>query len=165
MQDNITFLFNVETITAYNNIVELAELASRRPGCDGIVFGRVDFSGSLGLGRDGIESEQVTSVGEAIARLCKARGLQFVVGGAVSIDALSSLRRFKAIHLDRFETRKIVFQGAALGEASLPEALRQAVHFELLWLLNKREYYGLMHQEDQLRIEMLESRWKVLETN
>jgi len=164
-QDDVTFLFNVETITAYNNITELVDLASRRPGCDGVVFGRVDFSGSLSLGRDGIESEQVTTAGEAIARLCKARGIQFVVGGAVSSDALNSLRRFKAIQLDRFETRKVVFQGAALGEANLPEALRQAVHFELLWLLNKRDYYGLMHQEDQLRIEMLESRWKVLESN
>jgi hypothetical protein len=56
-----------------------------------------------------------------------------------------------------------VFSGAALESPNLAQALRQAVHFELLWLLNKREYYGLMHHEDQARIEMLESRWKVLE--
>lgn len=162
-QDDVTFLFNVETVTAYHNIEALVDVAAGQPGCDGVVFGRVDFSGSLGLGRDGIESERVTAAGEAVAGLCKARGLQFVVGGAVSSDALDNLRRFNAIHLDRFETRKVVFQGSALAAENLPEALRQAVHFELLWLLNKREYYGLMHQEDQARIEMLESRWNVLD--
>ena len=162
-QSDIAFLFNVETITAYNNIEEMAKIASQLQGCDGIVFGRVDFSGSLGLDRDAIESEQVTTAGEAISRICKDRNLQFVVGGAVSSDALVNLHRFKAIHLDRFETRKIVFQSSALEETNLPEALRQAVHFELLWLINKREYYGLMHREDQARIEMLESRWQVLD--
>jgi hypothetical protein len=161
--DDVTFLFNVETITAYNHIEALVDVAAGQPGCDGVVFGRVDFSGSLGLGRDGIESERVTAAGEAVAGLCKARGLQFVVGGAVSSDALDNLRRFNAVHLDRFETRKVVFQSSALAASNLPEALRQAVHFELLWLLNKREYYGLMHQEDQARIEMLESRWNVLD--
>ena len=91
------------------------------------------------------------------------RDLDFVVGGAVSIAALDNLQRVKSIHLDRFETRKIVFSSSALELPDLPRALRQAVHFELLWLLNKREYYGLMHREDQARIEMLENRWKILE--
>jgi len=162
-QDDISFLFNVETITAYNNIESMMAIAAQHRGCDGVVFGRVDFSGSLGLDRNAIESEQVTAAGEAISRLCKAQDLQFVVGGAVSSDALVNLRRFNAIHLDRFETRKIVFRSCALDSPNLPDALRQAVHFELLWLINKREYYGLMHREDQARIEMLESRWKVLE--
>ena len=88
--------------------------------------------------------------------------MDFVVGGAVSIDALSNLKRFSEVKLNRFETRKIVFDGAALNNPQLPLALRQAVHFELLWLINKREYYGVMHREDQTRINMLESRWKVL---
>jgi hypothetical protein len=105
----------------------------------------------------------VTAAVETASKACLKHGLQFVVGGAVSIDALHNLRKFKAIHLDRFETRKVVFSGAALDAQNISEALRQAVHFELLWLLNKREYYGLMHREDQSRIEMLESRWKVLE--
>ena len=137
-------------------------LAAAEPGCDGVVFGRVDFSGSIGSGRAGIESEEVTTYVEKASQACLTAGLEFVVGGAVSIDALHNLQRFKAIHLTRFETRKVVFESSALDQPNLAHALRQAVHFELLWLLNKREYYGLMYREDQTRIEMLESRWKVL---
>jgi hypothetical protein len=162
-QEDVCFLFNLETITAFENLEPMLALASGQPGCDGVVFGRVDFSGSIGTGRDGIESERVTASVETAARACLEYGLQFVVGGAVSIDALANLQRFKAVHLTRFETRKVVFTGAALDSPNLSQALRQAVHFELLWLLNKREYYGLMHREDQTRIELLESRWKVLE--
>jgi hypothetical protein len=161
-QNDVSFLFNLETITAFQNLGAMLDLASAKPGCDGVVFGRVDFSGSIGVGREGIESEQVTAAVVSAAEACKRHCLDFVVGGAVSIDALDNLKRFKAVHLDRFETRKVVFSGAALETADLEKALRQAVHFELLWLLNKREYYGLMHREDQTRIEMLESRWQVL---
>lgn len=162
-QEDVSFLFNLETITAFENLDEMLALASSKPGCDGVVFGRVDFSGSIGTGRAGIESERVTASVEAAARACLERELQFVVGGAVSIGAFESLQRFKAIHLDRFETRKVVFSGAALDSPNLALALRQAVHFELLWLINKREHYGLMHHEDEARIDMLESRWKVLD--
>ena len=161
-QEDVVFLFNVETITAFNNLDAMLNLAASDPGCDGAVFGRVDFSGSIGAGRNAIESEQISAAVEVVAKGCHERGLDFVVGGAVSIDALSNLKRFKAIHLDRFETRKVVFSSEALSLPTLPQALRKAVHFELLWLLNKREYYGLMHREDSARIEMLETRWKVL---
>ena len=161
-QEDVVFLFNLETITAFNNLSSMVELAAANPGCDGIVFGRVDFSGSIGVGRGGTESEDVTRAIETAAKACHEKNLEFVVGGAVSIDALSNLKRAKSVHLNRFETRKVVFDSSALESDSLPFALRQAVHFELLWLLNKREYYGLMHREDQNRIEMLENRWKVL---
>lgn len=161
-QSDVSFLFNLETITAFQNLDAMLKLARIKPGCDGVVFGRVDFSGSIGAGRQAIESEEVTSAVEAAAQACRNYGLEFVVGGAVSIDALSNLKRFKAVHLTRFETRKVVFSGSALDCPSLDKALLNAVHFELLWLLNKREYYGLMYREDQARIEMLESRWQVL---
>ena len=162
-RDSVKFLFNVETISAYLCIDELVSIASAEHACDGIVFGRVDFSGSLGISRDGIESSHVTDVGEDIAATCRDAGLEFV-GGAVSIDALASLKRFHGVYLDRFETRKVIFHSSALDSPRLAEALRQAVLFELLWLLNKRDYYGLMYKEDQKRIEMLESRWRVLES-
>lgn len=161
-REGITFLFNLETIAAYEHLDAMATLASSSPGCDGIVFGRVDFSGSLGIGRGGIESEEVTARAEKVSGVCLEKGLEFVIGGAVSIDAVPNLQRVHKIHLNRFETRKVVFQGNALDNQELEKGLKDAVHFELLWLLNKRDYYGFIHREDESRIAMLENRWKVL---
>ncbi len=157
-----SFLFNLETITGFNHMDELAKMAIAEGGVQGIVFGRVDFSGSMGLSRIGIESEEVTAKILATAQVCSENGLDLVVGGAVSIDALANLRKVHQIKLTRFETRKVVFSGGALQLPSIESGLLNAVHFELLWLTNKRDYYSRISQEDNKRIEMLESRWKVL---
>ena len=80
----------------------------------------------------------------------------------LTYDARENLRKFKSIHLSRFETRKIIFDSNSLDNNNLEQALKDAVHFELLWLFNKREYYSNINKEDDKRIEMLEKRWKVL---
>jgi methylmalonyl-CoA mutase cobalamin-binding subunit len=160
-RNNTNFLFNLETITAFGNLVEMIDVA-KKGNLNGIVFGRVDFSGSLGLGRDGIETDDVTNRIIETAKGAKLAGLDLVVGGAISSGALAQLHRINNVHLTRFETRKVVFAAGALNQNGIENALLLAVHFELLWLINKRNYYAKITAEDKKRIEMLEARWQVL---
>ena len=162
--EDTKFLFNCETITTLNNIDEMIKVSKdSERSIDGIVFGRVDFVGSIGLNRDSIESEQITNSVLQVSKKCKEIDIDLIVGGAVSYDARENLRKFKSVHLSRFETRKIIFDSKSLENENLEQALKDAVHFELLWLFNKREYYSNINKEDDKRIDMLEARWRILE--
>lgn len=164
-QEYTDFLFNLETVTTFESLLEMASVAKADSGVQGIVFGRVDFAGSLGFDRSVIDSSQVTDYVINTAKVAKSNGLELVVGGAVSIDSLSELREIYKTYLTRFETRKVIFSSSALDSAKMADGLKETVFFELLWLKNKRDYYGEIQNEDASRIEMLDKRWAKLAAN
>ena len=159
--DDTQFLFNVETITGYENREGMAELA-RRPGSagvQGIVFGRSDFSGSMGLDSDAINDPRITEHVLGIAQLCADNDLDIVVGGGVSVDSIPALTEIRKVRLTRFETRKVIFVAEALDLPDVEDAFLEAIQFELLWLTNKRDYYSSLQREDHKRMSTLEARW------
>lgn len=160
-RQDTAFLFNLETHTTFKSISEMAQM-SVEGGLGGIVFGRVDFVSSLKWGRDEVNSEPTKAFCLQTSHLCQAKGLDLVIGGGVSADAVDFLKEIRQTHLSRFETRKVIFSMDALDIPNIRDGLRIAVHFELLWLQNKRDYHGFIHREDNARIEMLEKRWQVL---
>lgn len=150
------FLFNVETRSTYEHLAELGSVA--QGGGVGMVFGRVDFAGSMGRARDFVNTDEMIGYVEKVATVARDRNFDMVVGGGVSPDSISALRRVRAIRLDRFETRKVIFDAAVLDGEQAKGGMELAIEFELLWLKNKRDFYRCIAAEDEARIAMMEAR-------
>jgi 4-hydroxy-2-oxoheptanedioate aldolase len=158
LRDDVEFLINLETETSFRNFDEMLKMPETQ-GLHGIVIGRVDLTGSMRLPRDAVNGKQVLEMSLDAAAKARAAGKQVVVGGAVSVHSLPFFRAFPLGHLDRFETRKVIFScPEALDNPE--EAFLKAVEFELLWLKNKKAYYGAIHHEDDARLEMMEKRYR-----
>ncbi len=156
-QNEIDFLVNIETLKAARCFPEMLKIPEIGI-LDGIVVGRVDMVGSMGLDRKSVNSERLFEITVELLKAAKAQGLSCVVGGAIAVDSLPFLRRIPEGMIDRYETRKICFScPEALGEKAA-EGIHKAVGFELLWLKNKRDYYKNISREDEKRIAMLEER-------
>jgi len=158
-RDQVEFCINVETVTGVNNFAAMLELPDASE-LDGIVLGRTDMCGSLGLTPDDINEPQVLQIAKDLFARAKAKGLGCAMGGGVSAHSLPFMRALPEGTLDRFETRKVIF-GCPEGFADGAEAgILKAVGFELMWLKNKRDFYGCIYEEDRARIDVLESRYK-----
>lgn len=154
-QKDVKFYFNLETITGYNNLSEMIEIAKNN--IDGLVFGRHDFVNSIG--KSFVDSEEITEYGCKISSACKNNNLDFIVGGGMCVESIQNVLKMRSVHLTRYETRKIVFSEEAITYSNAEEALFNALNFELIWLKNKCEYHSAISKEDFDRIYQLQSRW------
>jgi len=159
--DTVDFLINVETITACENIDNLLDKYDIT-GLKGIVFGRVDLTASLGLTREDVNSDRIFDIATRVFQAAKRHNLEVIVGGGVSKETIPFLRRFEAGTIQRYETRKVIFQCPQALNGAYDKGIMKAVGFELMWLKNKRNFYGQIFEEDTTRIEMLEKRYKRL---
>lgn len=150
------FLFNLETEATLRNLQAMLPFAKGE--LDGIVFGRVDFTLSRGLPRGSINAREITDAVLVAAHHCAEQGLELVVGGSVAVEAGPALREIRRVRLDRFETRKVIFDGAAADSPDFEAGIANAVAFELAWLENKRDYYRSIADEDLARIRMIQER-------
>ena len=147
---------NIETQTGFNNLEAISDQISG--SVDGIVMGRVDYVGSLNLKRDSVNSQKILEDSLRISNQCAKKNLEFVVGGGISADAVPFLIEINKVALNRFETRKCVFDTSKLNEDDIFTGLKNAVLFELLWLKSKQSYNSAVTEEDNVRIKMLEKR-------
>ena len=159
--ENVAFFVNVETITGYKNLdAMLASPVIKDIG--GVVVGRVDMTGSLGMTREDINSDEIFDIAKDILVKCHKAGLECIIGGGVSAHSLPFFKKLPAGTLNKYETRKVIFKCPGALDDKAPAGILKAVGFELMWLKNKRDFYGCIFKEDEKRIDMLEARYKKL---
>jgi 4-hydroxy-2-oxoheptanedioate aldolase len=161
-RDQIKFLVNIETITGYNNLDHMLEIKEQLGDLTGVVLGRVDMTGSMGLTKEDINSPQIYDIAYNICAKAKQHNLEVVIGGGVSAQTLPFLRQLPAGSVDRYETRKVIFGCPGALDENADKGILKAVGFELMYLKNKRDYYGMIFAEDRVRIDMLQSRYDKL---
>jgi hypothetical protein len=157
--EQIDLVVNIETINAFKAFDEMMQLPEMEL-LDGIVMGRVDLTGSMGLTREDINSPQVFEVTRELFTKAKTKNLETAIGGGVSAQSLPFFKNMPKGMLDRYETRKVIFKCPEAMKNDAEKGILKAVGFELMWLKNKRDYYGLIFKEDAQRIIMLETRYK-----
>jgi hypothetical protein len=155
---DVEFAVNIETKIGVDNfdaMLELEEISE----LDGVVLGRVDLVGSLGLDRDSVNADAVFQIARRVFAAAKEHKLECAMGGGIAYEALPFMRELGPL-IDRYETRKVIFAcPSALGPRA-EDGILKAVGFELMWLKNKRDFYGAIFEEDRHRIEMLEARYE-----
>lgn len=152
-QKYLTISFNLETITAFNNINQILDIGENK--MTNISVGRVDFSNSLGIGRERINSDEMFNKVEIILNKAKNKKIVTVMGGGISVDAIPFIKKL-GNKLDCFETRKIIFNN--YENLDIKSAITLSTEFELLYLKNKADYYVRISEEDASRIKMMEER-------
>ncbi len=156
----VKFLCNIETITGYNNLDKIIANPSFR-SISGIVFGRTDMTGSLGMSKDDINHEIILNYATEIAKKMQKNNKEMVIGGGVSAMSLPFFKKLPEGALTRFETRKVIFDAQkAIHDENTDKGILKAVGFELMWIKNKQNFYNAISVEDVKRIEVLESRYK-----
>ncbi len=157
-RSDMDFLFNLETITSCQNFAAMLEIPEME-GLDGIVIGRTDLTGSLGLSKGEVDNAQLLEICLDMAAKAKSRGKTVVIGGNVSVKSMPFFKSFPKGHIDRFETRKVIFECPhALDNTA--EAFLKALEFELLWLKNKSSYHERISREDGSRVAAMEERYQ-----
>lgn len=159
-QKEMCYIFNLETITGYNNLNEILDV-DQIEKMHSIAVGRVDFTASLGYGRDYINSEEITKYTREILEKARAKGIMAGMGGGISLEAIPVIEHLGDV-IEKFETRKVVFEYSK--DLNIKKGLELAAEFEILYLKNKAALYEKMAKDDIERIKMLENRLGIIKS-
>ena len=146
-----TLLINIETLTGSENIADILD-AANVDLLDGIVIGRTDLSGALNL--SDVNHPDVLQATRNVFVEAKKRALHCMIGGGISEKSIPFLDELGDL-VDGFETRKVVFYNGVAPGKELGEAIHQALKFEYLWYLWRRDTYGRLSREDDGRIDKM----------
>lgn len=149
--ETVEWIINAETKTCHANYKAILEKG--KGFLNTVTVGRSDLSASMGIERKDIESKAVFDASKEMLQMSKLEGCTTNFGGNIGIESIPFIVGMSGV-ADRFETRKVVIT-MDNDENRLKKTIAKALHFELLYLLNKKSYYSQLSQEDEARIERM----------
>ncbi len=157
LRQTISFGINIETITAYKNMIDILT-ENKAHTINKVTLGRVDMCGSMDIPRDQINCKELFKIAVKLFKYSKNAGLKTAMGGGIAKQAIGFITALVDLfYLDYYETRKVVFDTKRSIE-NIEKGIVLANKFELMWLQNKKNYYGNIFKEDDKRIIMLKER-------
>ncbi len=158
-QEDVEFLINIETISAVENFDDMLDVPEIKK-LNGIVIGRSDLSGSMGIDKKDINGTQIFEITKSTLMKAKENNLTTVIGGTISIESIPFLKALIDLSLiNRFETRKVCFSCPDALKNGIKEGITKSLIFELMWLQNKKNHYDKVSREDEERLSSLTKRF------
>lgn len=145
---SVEWIINAETKTCHANYEGILE--SGKGFLNAVTVGRSDLSASMGIDRKDIETKPVFEATRDLLVMSRKAGHTTNFGGNIGKESIPFIIGLSDVS-ERFETRKVVIT-MDKDEKKLEKAIHKALNFELLWLLNKKNYYTRLSAEDEARI-------------
>ncbi len=155
----MNFYINIETKNGCDYLDEILDVSSA--DIDGIVIGRTDLTGSLGMSKDCVNSEIIYDYTSMISDKVKQQNKEVIVGGGVTERSVPFFRKISSDLMDKFETRKVIFNyNDEFSDENISAGIMKAIQFEIMWLKNKSRCYNKIYDNDIRRIKSLEERYR-----
>lgn len=155
---NIPFLINIETITAYQKLDLILDVASQDSSFSGIVIGRSDLTASLSLPKSFTESTEVFDICGNILKSAKKRNFYVTLGGNISNSSFSFLQRLANMGLDAFETRKCCLSWNGFTEEEYSDLITKAINFEASILMCYQNLSNIYTSKSSKRLNSISAR-------
>ncbi|MGI0407041.1 aldolase/citrate lyase family protein [Helicobacter himalayensis] len=148
---------NIETRTSIDNARAIMAFAYKK--FDSITIGRSDLSASYFDQKIKPDSDFIFSLLENLASLSLEFDLPIAVGGGLSATTLHKFNTefsHLAQKFAKLETRKVILPASVF--LSSPNALKEALIFEELYILSKKEFSDLHIDSEITRLTELQRR-------
>lgn len=147
----------LETKNAIEVLDSILEYASGK--IDNITIGRTDLSGSYLNTEITPDSDYILKLLDRVGKKVKQQGLTYAVGGSVSAKTISKINEkfpdLKQI-IHKLETRKVILPADVFLESE--NALKEALKFEELYILSKKEFSDMFIASEITRLTELQRR-------
>jgi len=156
LKKNPHLSINIETKNGINNLNEILRLAAGT--INNITIGRTDLSASYFKSKIRPNSQFILKKIKEISVKAKKYGITTTIGGSINFETIeiySKIKKIKSI-IKRMETRKVILPTNTFLRK--PNALSEALKFEELYILYKKEMLDLRISSEISRLSILKTR-------